>query len=112
MPAPAMPASDETMDYAKKSRRTISATGCEDQYRLELARGGSHIASTLSAQGRAAAIAEVIDGFVLQYGETDLAVFLEVLAGRLTQRGAGEAANAVGDAAQRAARRRPGSSRP
>jgi hypothetical protein len=106
-----MPGSDETMDYAKKNRRTISTAGCEDQYRLELARGASHIASTLSAQGRAAAIAEVIDGFVLQYGETDLPVFLEVLADRLTQRGAKEAATAIGDAAQRAARRRPATSR-
>lgn len=106
-----MPASDETMDYAKKSRRAITAAWCEDQYRLELARGGSHIASTLSAQSRADAIAEVIDGFVLQYGETDLAVFLEVLADRLTRRGANEAATIVGEAAQRAAKRRPATSR-
>ncbi|MFP6560051.1 hypothetical protein WJ542_17380 [Paraburkholderia sp. B3] len=106
-----MSASDETMDYAKKNRRAISATACEDQYRLELARGASHIASTLSAQSRAAAIAEVVDGFVLQYGETDLAVFLEVLADRLMQRGANEAATAV-TAAQRAPKRRPAAPRP
>lgn len=99
------------MDYAKKSRRATNAAWCEDQYRLELARGASHIASTLSAQGRTDAIAEVADGFVLQYGETNLAVFLEVLADRLMQRGADEAATAVGGAAQRAARRRSANAR-
>ncbi|WP_245616691.1 hypothetical protein [Paraburkholderia acidipaludis] len=106
-----MSASDETMDYAKKNRRAISATACEDQYRLELARGASHIASTLSAESRVHAIAEVVDGFVLQYGENDLAVFLEVLANRLTLRGANEAAAAVAAAAQRTLKRRPAASR-
>lgn len=94
------------MDHARKSRRTASPAWCEDRYSLELARGGSHIASTLSAGSRADAIAEVVDGFVLQHGETDLAVFLEVLADRLARRGADEAAEAVGHAAQRAGRRR------
>jgi len=96
------------MDHARKSRRAASPAWCEDQYSLELARGGSHIASTLTAQGRADAIAEVVSSFVLQYGETDLAVFLEVLSDRLACRGAAAAAAAteVTAAAQRATRRR------
>jgi hypothetical protein len=83
------------MDHARKSRRAAGTGWCEEQYSVELARGGSHIASMLSAQSRAGAIAEVVDSFVLRYGETDLAVFLDVLAERLTRRGAPEAAAAV-----------------
>ncbi|WP_322011862.1 hypothetical protein [Paraburkholderia sp. J12] len=89
------------MDQARKSRRAAGTGWCEEQYSLELARGGSHIASTLSEQSRASAIAEVVEGFVLRYGETDLAVFLEVLADRLTRRGALEAATAVAGAGPR-----------
>jgi hypothetical protein len=100
------PASQTIMSEAKRSRRATSPAWCEEQYGLELARGNSHIASTLTPEGRAEAIAEVVDGFVLQYGETDLAVFLEVLATRLARRGAAEAAAAVVRAAQRAARKR------
>ncbi|WP_293043009.1 hypothetical protein [Paraburkholderia sp.] len=94
------------MDHAKKNRRSMSPAGCDDQYGLELARGSSYIASTLTLQSRATAIAEVIDGFVAQYGDVDLAIFLEVLADRLDRRGAHEAAEAVTHAAERAARRR------
>jgi hypothetical protein len=101
----------ETMDHANKNRRATSPGWCEDQYSLELARGGSHIASTLTARGRADAIAEVVSSFVLLYGETDLAVFLEVLGDRLAHRGAAQAAAEVMGEAQRATRRRQSGTR-
>lgn len=96
----------EIMNHAKKNRRATSAASCQDLYSLELARSASHIASVLTPESRANAIAEVIEDFVIQYGETDLAVFLDMLADRLDKRGAAEAATAVTRAAQRAARRR------
>jgi hypothetical protein len=94
------------MNHTPTSRRTAGRGKCEELYRLELARGASHIASTVQEPGRARAIADVMDAFVSLYGEADLRVFLEVLAERLTGRGASEAAAAVLSAAPRIPRRR------
>jgi hypothetical protein len=52
----------------------------------ELARGGSHIASTLTPAGERAAIADITADFNRRYGTDDLAIFLELLAQVLDSR--------------------------
>ncbi|MEX3984135.1 hypothetical protein AB4Y45_34845 [Paraburkholderia sp. EG287A] len=52
----------------------------------DLARGSSHISSTLSEATRETAITEVTTGFVTAYGRHDLLVFVELLAGALDER--------------------------
>ncbi|HKT98210.1 MAG TPA: hypothetical protein VJS30_17045 [Paraburkholderia sp.] len=94
------------MNHAKRSRRVSSPAWCEDHYGLQLARGSSHIASTLTPATRASAIAEVIEEFETLFGLDDLRCFLDVLAQRLENRGAREASAEVADVMQRAARRR------
>ena len=66
-------------------------------YVLELARGSSYIASTLSPGSLHAAIAEVLRDFTLQYGEDALPLFRELLAESLEDRGNDGAAHAVWD---------------
>jgi ribose 1,5-bisphosphokinase PhnN len=102
----AWPVDDETMNQARKSRRVSSPALCEDHYGLQLARGSSHIASTLTPATRASAIAEVIEEFEKLFGLDDLLAFLEVLAQRLEKRGAREASDHVNDVLARTARRR------
>ncbi|WP_028217596.1 hypothetical protein [Paraburkholderia oxyphila] len=94
------------MNHAKSSRRASSPAWCEDHYGLQLARGSSHIASTLTPATRADAIAEVIEEFEALFGLDDLAAFLEVLAQRLENRGAREASADVANVMLRATRRR------
>lgn len=67
----------------------------EDRYSVELARGGSHIASTRSLATMQAAIADVLDDFVTRHGVIDSIFFLDLLAKRLENRGSPEAAMLV-----------------
>ncbi|MFL9960873.1 hypothetical protein PQR02_07035 [Paraburkholderia sediminicola] len=64
-------------------------------YLIELARGSSHIASTLSPQTQRIAIAEVLDEFHRQYGADKLIIFRELLAESLEKRNQPIAAQAV-----------------
>lgn len=64
-------------------------------YVVELARGSSHIASTLTSATLQVAVAEVMNEFVQQYGKETLSVFRELLADRLDERQSPEAASAV-----------------
>lgn len=64
-------------------------------YLIELARGSSHIASTLSPQTQRIAIAEVMDEFREQHGADKLVVFRELLAESLEKRNEPSAAQAV-----------------
>jgi hypothetical protein len=64
-------------------------------YLIELARGSSHIASTLSPQTQRIAITEVMDEFRAQYGADKLVVFRELLAESLEKRSEPSAAQAV-----------------
>jgi hypothetical protein len=56
-------------------------------FELELARGVSVIASTLTDESRQKAIAEIFEEVVQAYGETHLNVFGELLAYRLSEGG-------------------------
>ncbi|WP_180970357.1 hypothetical protein [Burkholderia sp. WAC0059] len=96
------------MNNVRKLRCTASVrASCERAYSLELARGSSHIASTLTPLSLADAVDEVRNAFVAAYGEDDLAAFLELLAERLDKRTAREAATAVRRAAAPERRRAP-----
>jgi hypothetical protein len=64
-------------------------------YVLELARGSSHISSTLSRETERRAIAETLTEFCQLYGEKEAAVFQKLLADELRQRGKRDAAAAV-----------------
>jgi hypothetical protein len=64
-------------------------------YGLELARGCSHISSTLSAETENSAIVETLTQFCELYGDADLALFQKLLAEELRQRGKKEASLAV-----------------
>jgi hypothetical protein len=64
-------------------------------YVLELARGCSYISSTLSADTRNRAIAEVLGEFRELYGEREETLFQKLLAEDLQRRGKPDAASAV-----------------
>lgn len=66
-------------------------------YPVELARGSSHIASTLTDGTRRSAIDEVLDEFAACHGADKLEIFRELLAESLAKRGQGDAARAVLD---------------
>ncbi|MCP3713614.1 hypothetical protein M3I54_43470 [Paraburkholderia sp. CNPSo 3274] len=59
---------------------------CRRRFMAELARGASHIASTLTPVGERAAISDVSDEFQRRYGTDDLNLFLELLAQALDAR--------------------------
>lgn len=59
---------------------------CRRRYMAELARGGSHIASTLTPDGERAAISDVTGEFYRRFGIDDLRIFLELLAQTLDAR--------------------------
>lgn len=65
------------------------------KFAVELARGGSHIASTLTVKSQHAAIAEVISDFLALHGADELDGFLELLAAGLDAREKSSAAIAV-----------------
>jgi hypothetical protein len=64
-------------------------------YAVELARGASHISSTLSPETERRAIVETIGEFCELYGEAKLPLFQKLLAEEVRQRGKKEAALAV-----------------
>ncbi|WP_027801789.1 hypothetical protein [Paraburkholderia dilworthii] len=77
-----------------KSRGAVSASA-RIAYALELARGSSHISSTLTPETEQRAIGETLAGFCETYGEAELAVFQELLAEELRRRARHETALAV-----------------
>jgi hypothetical protein len=68
---------------------------CETDFQLELARGTSHIASSMTPDSVRQSIREALDGFVKLHGLTRLHEFREVLFDRLHVRGKGDAAKLV-----------------
>lgn len=80
-----------------KIRRPRRATiaQCQDAYAVELARGASHISSTLSDKTRKAAIEETLESFRRLRGDDDLPTFTWLLAQRLDERQRPDAAAAV-----------------
>jgi hypothetical protein len=85
------------MMRGRKSGRVADKQQYRSNYVLELARGSSYIASTLSPESLHAAIAEVLRDFTLQYGDDALPLFRELLAENLEDRGNHAAAQAVWD---------------
>jgi hypothetical protein len=77
----------------------------KNQYRSiylhELARGCSYISSTLGADSQYAAIADVLREFGRQYGKEKIALFRDLLAESLEDRGNVDAAQAVRNFAPR-----------
>ncbi len=64
-------------------------------YMLELARGRSHVSSTLSPATRNRAIEEALGEFRELYGKREETLFQKLLADDLHRRGKGDAATAV-----------------
>ncbi len=83
------------MTIRRRSRCTADIERCRVMYVVELARGGSHIASTLTEATLQTAVAEVVNEFLQQHGKERLSVFRELLADRLDERQRPEAASAV-----------------
>jgi hypothetical protein len=76
-----------------KSARTLPAM--RDAFKVELARGASHISSTTTPESMSAAVAEVLDGFVADRGPDTFEEFRLLLAQDLKKRGCTEGARAV-----------------
>jgi len=68
-------------------------TGCE----MELARGASHIASTLHEHSIRAAVRETLLEFEACHGPQDVKAFAHALLGKLEQRGKPDAVNVLHD---------------
>jgi hypothetical protein len=83
------------MAGAQKPIRPIDIARCKAAYAVELARGASFICSTLTSDSLRAAIAEVVNGFRLRYGASDLNAFREALAQKLDSRGCSRGASEV-----------------
>jgi hypothetical protein len=81
-----------------KGRRASHAAQLEQHrsiYLVELARGSSFIASTLTPVTQRAAITEVMSEFSERYGTEHLSIFRELLAESLVKRRSPLAAQAV-----------------
>jgi hypothetical protein len=83
------------MTNTRGKRRHASMAQYEADYGLELARGSSHIASTLSTLTLNAAVTEIVVDFVRRHGMDELSVFLKLLAVRLDKRQQSAAASVV-----------------
>ncbi|MBN3847266.1 MULTISPECIES: hypothetical protein [Burkholderiaceae] len=83
------------MPRGRKPGRQAEKTHCRLLYLLELARGSSYVASTLTPESQHAAIAEVLREFSQQHDADKLPMFRELLAERLQERGDLDAAQAV-----------------
>ncbi|WP_206171208.1 hypothetical protein [Trinickia terrae] len=79
----------------QRSHRASELAQCDARYELDLARGASHLASTLSYATLESAIAETVGEFLNLHGGEHLPVFLELLARRLSERKKPEAASAL-----------------
>lgn len=75
------------MPTANRQRTHHDVRRIQPIFELELARGASVIASTLTDESRQNAIAENFEEVVQAYGETHLNVFGELLTYRLSERG-------------------------
>ena len=64
-------------------------------FKVELARGASHIASTLTPSSTTAAVAEVLDQFIVDRGAGGFEAFRLLLAEDLENRGCLQAAEVV-----------------
>ncbi|WP_025600014.1 hypothetical protein [Burkholderia sp. WSM2230] len=64
-------------------------------YLLELARGSSHISSTLTPESERRAIVETLTEFCELYGQAQVALFQQLLAEELRQRGKRDTAGTV-----------------
>jgi hypothetical protein len=82
---------------AKSSRLKSTRSLIETRYTLELARGSSVIASTLTRSSLMQAIGETLSAFVANYGTGDLDGFVLVLSERLIQRDRADAAEMIGN---------------
>jgi hypothetical protein len=80
-------------DTAK--RKCSTTARMKTEYRLELAVGASHVASTLYTTSRHACIEELTASFTARYGHTDVKRFLLALAEKLDARENTEGAQAV-----------------
>jgi hypothetical protein len=74
------------MKNAYTLREVAGSMSHEDRYSVELARGGSHIASTRSLVTLKAAVVDVLEEFTARHRAADCAVFLDLLAVRLEKR--------------------------
>lgn len=83
------------MNEIRGKRHNASLAQCEVHYSIELARGSSHIASTLTAATLNAAVTEVVIDFVQRHGNDGLSIFLKLLADRLDARQKSAAASVV-----------------
>ncbi|MFM0554406.1 hypothetical protein P0D69_26000 [Paraburkholderia sediminicola] len=84
-----------TMRNGRKSAQETEKALCRSTYMMDLARGSSYIASTLTPATQQAAIAEVLDGFRAQHGADRLLIFRDLLAESLKNRKDTLAAQAV-----------------
>jgi hypothetical protein len=80
---------------AKSSRLKATRSLIETRYTLELARGSSVIASTLTRSSLMQAIGETLSAFVANHGTGDLDGFVLVLSERLIQRDRADAAEMI-----------------
>ncbi|CAD6526599.1 hypothetical protein LMG28727_02174 [Paraburkholderia kirstenboschensis] len=78
-----------------KANSGAAAATARLTYAVELARGSSHISSTLTPETERRAIVETVAEFCELYGETNLPLFQKLLAEEVQQRGKNEAALAV-----------------
>jgi hypothetical protein len=83
------------MNKALKILQPAGLASRKRKFAVELARGGSHIASTLTVKSQHAAIAEVISDFLALHRAEELDGFLELLAAGLEARDKPSAAIAV-----------------
>ena len=83
------------MRNGRKSARETEKALCRSTYMMELARGSSYIASTLTPATQRAAIAEVLNEFREQHGADTLLIFRDLLAESLKDRQHKLAAEAV-----------------
>lgn len=87
----------ESRRVAKNSRLNANRSLIETRYTLELARGASVIASTLTQSSLMQAIGETLSAFVANHGTADLDGFVLVLGERLIQRHRADAAEVIGN---------------
>ncbi|TXC79239.1 hypothetical protein FRZ40_33070 [Paraburkholderia azotifigens] len=79
----------------KGNHSKINRSLIETRYAVELARGASVIASTLTQSSLMQAIGETLSSFVADNGSGDLDGFVEVLRNRLIQRNRTDAADTL-----------------
>ncbi|MGV2289735.1 hypothetical protein AAHK20_13575 [Trinickia sp. YCB016] len=89
------PGKNNDIDRIPRPRPRSELVECAARYELELSRGASHLASTMSYATLEAAMVETVAEFVKQHGDDDLSVFLELLSRRLSERKKPEAASAI-----------------